>query len=568
MKTDEQLVAEYRTSRSQQAFAEIVARHAGMVLRACVRIVGGVHEAEDVVQAVFLVLAQRPEAVDRCLTGWLHEVARRTACKVVRSRMRRTHHEMAAGQQMATRQFGTAVIETNADVQEELDSALARLPSRLREAVILRYLEGREQEDAARLAGCPRTTLVARSTEGLNRLHRILSRRGVALSVAALAGLLAREATASAVPVAMVSAISSSLAAGVGVAVTPTALLAKSAVQGIFWAKVKACTAAIVAVTTVGTVATVAGHALLVPKPPSWKAVTVERASLTGHTNEIGSLAFSPDSKLLATGSYDGDAKIWDVATATERRHLKGGAGQVHMVTFSPDGQTLAMACRAQTAKLWDVATGQEKTDFKPPFDLGAFVTFSRDGKLLASSTNNNLKLWEMPTGRELATLQGHTDRVNPGSKFSPDGTLLATGSYDTTVRVWDVARRQERFVLRGHTACVPCLSFSPDGKRLASASWDKTVKIWDLTTGTERMTLPGHTAEVASVVFAPDGSFLVSGSFDKTVKIWDAATGQELTTLTGHSNMVWRVAISPDGKTLASASADRTVKLWGPPKR
>src|SRR5262249_49219842 len=128
MKTDEQLVAEYRTSRSQQAFAEIVARHARMVLRACGRLVGRLHEAEDVGQAVFLVLAQRPEAVDRSLTGWLHEVARRTACKVVRARIRRTYHEMAAGQQMAARQTSATVIEAGADVQEELDAALARLP--------------------------------------------------------------------------------------------------------------------------------------------------------------------------------------------------------------------------------------------------------------------------------------------------------------------------------------------------------------------------------------------------------------------------------------------------------
>src|SRR5262249_12869388 len=118
MRTDKQLVAEYRTSRSQQAFAEIVARHAGMVLRSCLRLVGNVHEAEDVVQAVFLVLAQRPEAVDRSLAGWLHEVARRTACKVVRARIRRTQHELAAGKEMASRQTNVAVHEQSLEVQQ------------------------------------------------------------------------------------------------------------------------------------------------------------------------------------------------------------------------------------------------------------------------------------------------------------------------------------------------------------------------------------------------------------------------------------------------------------------
>src|SRR5262245_48114117 len=174
MRTDDQLIAEYRASRSPQAFTEIVHRHAAMVLRTCMRLVGNVHEAEDVLQAVFLVLAQRPETVRGSLGGWLHEVARRTGCKVVRARVRRNRHEAAAAQQTAARQAGVAVVERGPDLQQDLDDALARLPTRLREAVILRYLEGREQEDAARQAGCPRTTLVARSTEGLNRLRTML----------------------------------------------------------------------------------------------------------------------------------------------------------------------------------------------------------------------------------------------------------------------------------------------------------------------------------------------------------------------------------------------------------
>lgn len=563
MRTDEQLVAEYRASRSQQAFAEIVARHAPMVLRTCVRQIGTVHEAEDVVQAVFLVLAQRPQAVDRSLAGWLHEVARRTSCKVLRSRARRARHEMVAAQLNATRQDRAMTVTETLDLQQELDAALARLPGRLREAVILRYLEGREQDEAALLAGCPRTTLVARATEGLDRLRGILTRRGAVVSAAVLTGVLAREAASSAVPVAMLSALSSSLAAGIGATVTPVALLAKSAVKGMFWAKAKMAVAVVATAATVATVtpiivSTASG------KPLDWRTLTTERATLSGHTAEVGSIAFSTDGKLLATGSYDGTAKIWDTASGTERFHLQGDTGKIDQVTFSPNGRRLAMSTRSQSPRLWDTATGKEEAIIKTPVGNGSFVAFAPHRPLLASSTGNDVKLWDLEAGTEVATLRGHTAQVNPGSRFSPDGTLLATGSYDATVRLWDVARRETRFVLRGHTACVPCLSFSPDGKRLASAGWDKTVKLWDVATGTELMTLRGHTAEVGSVAFAPDGRFLASGSWDKTVKLWDATTGQELTTLTGHSAMVWRVAFSPDGKTLASASADRTVKLWG----
>lgn len=564
MMTDEQLVAEYRSSRSQRAFAEIVSRHAPMVLRTCLRHVGTVHEAEDVVQAVFLVLAQRPQAVDRSLAGWLHEVARRTACKVVRSRARRSRHELAAGQQLAARQESVTTVAETAELQQELDAALGRLPGRLREAVILRYLEGREQDEAARLAGCPRTTLVARATEGLDRLRGILTRRGAVVSAGCLAGFLAREAAGSAVPVAMLSALSSSLAAGIGATVTPTALLASSAVKGMFWAKAKIAIAVLATAATVATVAPlVVSTAVRKPEVVDWRSFTAERATLSGHTAEVGSIAFSPDNQLLATGSYDGTAKIWEAGTGNERWHLQSNSGKVDHVTFSPDGKLLAMSTRDQTAKLWDVTTGKP-TNFKPPFGNGSFVSFTRDGQVLASSVGNDVKLWDVTTGGELATLRGHSDRVNPGSKFAPDSTLLATGSYDRTVRLWDVTRRETRTVLRGHTGCVPCLSFAPDGKRLATASWDRTVKLWDVATGTEIMTLRGHSAEVASVAYTPDGRFLASGSWDKTVKLWDAATGHELTTLTGHTGMIWRVVFSPDGKTLASASADRTVKLWG----
>jgi RNA polymerase sigma factor (sigma-70 family) len=351
MMTDEQLVAEYRTSRSQQAFAEIVSRHAGMVLRTCMRLVGNVHEAEDVVQGVFLVLAQRPEAVDRSVAGWLHEVARRTACKVVRARVRRSRHEAEAARRLAARQGSVAVAEIGTEWQQEPDAALARLPHRLREAVILRYLEGREQEDAARQAGCPRTTLVARSTEGLNRLRSTLFRRGVVLGVPVLAGLLAKEAAASAVPVATISAISSSLAAGVGATVTPAALLAKSAVKGMAWAKVQLAASVVVAAVTVGTVTTLGVHALSQPAV-DWRSFTTPRVVLTGHQAEVGTVAFSPDGKLLASGSYDGTAKIWDAATGTERFHLRGGTGKVDRVTFSPDGKLLAMSTRAVYFKL------------------------------------------------------------------------------------------------------------------------------------------------------------------------------------------------------------------------
>jgi WD40 repeat protein len=130
----------------------------------------------------------------------------------------------------------------------------------------------------------------------------------------------------------------------------------------------------------------------------------------------------------------------------------------------------------------------------------------------------------------------------------------------DETIKLWDVGQAVR--TLRGHTDGVRSVAFSPDSRLLASGSWDNTVILWDV----ETRTLRGHTAPVWSVAFSPDGRLLASGSLDNTIKLWDVETGQEVRTLSGHNDWVLSVAFSPDGRLLASASQDGTVRLWGIP--
>ena len=175
-----------------------------------------------------------------------------------------------------------------------------------------------------------------------------------------------------------------------------------------------------------------------------------------------------------------------------------------------------------------------------------------------------SFELFDVATQKNVGTLEGHTAEVTSVA-FSPDGTILASGSEDRTVKLWDVATQKNAGALEGHTAGVTSVAFSPDGTILVSGSWDKTVKLWDVATQKNAGALEGHTAGVISVAFSPDGIILVSGGGDKTVKLWDVATQKNAGTLEGHTAGVTSVAFSPDGAMLASGGGDgdRTVKLW-----
>ncbi|HEV8587834.1 MAG TPA: caspase family protein [Pyrinomonadaceae bacterium] len=187
-------------------------------------------------------------------------------------------------------------------------------------------------------------------------------------------------------------------------------------------------------------------------------------------------------------------------------------------------------------------------------------VAFSPDGKILASGGyDSTVKLWDATADRELRTLSGHTGPVDSVA-FGPDGKILASGSGDTTIKLWDAAKGKELRTLSGHTNAVLSVAFSPDGKILASGGADNTIKLWDVATGRELRTVSDYLG--CSVAFSPDGKIL-AGSEDATIKLWEVTSGTELRSLSGHSSGVNSIAFSPDGKMLASGSDDKTVTLW-----
>ena len=171
-----------------------------------------------------------------------------------------------------------------------------------------------------------------------------------------------------------------------------------------------------------------------------------------------------------------------------------------------------------------------------------------------------------------------HTDSIESVA-FSSDGKLLATGSWDKTAKIWDVATGTCIKTLSGlnqnnpnsHTDSIKSVAFSSDGKLLATGSWDKTAKIWDVSTGTCTKTLSdptnGHKASIYSVAFSPDDQYLATGSWDRTAKIWNATNGEYIKTLSdptnGHKASIYSVAFSPNDQYLATGSRDKTAKIW-----
>ncbi|HUW59072.1 MAG TPA: serine/threonine-protein kinase [Planctomycetota bacterium] len=284
--------------------------------------------------------------------------------------------------------------------------------------------------------------------------------------------------------------------------------------------------------------------------------------TLRGHRGRVLSVAWSPDGKLIASGSYDLSVRIWDAATGKLVRTWQPGH-TVEALDFSPDSKRVVTGGTAPIAAVFDVATGTECIRLAGHKGRVHAAAFSRDGKRIVTGGDDaTIKVWDAATGELIRTMTGHKSVVWSVA-FSRDGKRLVSGGgpSNPSTRIWDVETGEQLLVIR-HPNSVIGVAFSLSGRWvLSNQSYDVTVH--DAMTGAEIAMLRGHRGLVRAVAYNLGGGLIVTGGSDKTVRIWKESTGDEIARLQGHEDGVTSVDFSPDWERVVSGSLDGTVKIW-----
>jgi RNA polymerase sigma factor (sigma-70 family) len=619
---DHLVLRRYLEAGDEQAFAELIRRHGPMVLGVCRSVLAADHDAEDAFQTTFLVLARRAAAIRRHerLSSWLHGVALRLSRRARADAARRRVREL-----QAARQPEQATMEdlTWRELRAVLHEELQRLPERYRSPLVLCYLEGLTQDEAAGQLGLPATTLKGRLTHGRDRLRRRLERRGLAPTVSLFGALLAQELVAAPLPEATVAATARAALAFVsGTTSSPAAALAGSALRTMAVGRVCAvvATVALLASLAAGALAFVpapaeeaAPPAMVEPAAPLPPDVAKQPAALEPpagkakagfdfhgdalppqavmrlgtlrfrHGSAAVTLAADPSGKLLASGGTDGVVRLWDASSGRNLARLPGHEYAI-MAAFSPDGKWLAVT-GAQGVRVWDAA-GRRVAWTSDAVGGAGILAFSPDSKVLTTvSEKTGILCWDPATGRQRQrTIEAPPIHGLYAAAFSADGKRVATAAKEqgnsanrqASFVLWEVATGQPiRHVARAdapqyHTSLFgypQALALSPDGKTLAAPThWSgTTVRLYETDTGRQVHQLRLNPGYPTALAFKPDGKELAAGDSSGEVHLWDLATGVMRLSYRPSRTEVRAVTFMPGGEELATAADDGVIRLWDP---
>jgi WD40 repeat protein len=307
--------------------------------------------------------------------------------------------------------------------------------------------------------------------------------------------------------------------------------------------------------------------------PDSVKLVDV--AQFRGHTGPIDGLAASPDGRRLLSGSCDQTLILWDREKAQPIRRFRHPTGEVTAVAFSPDGRRALSGGEDRIIRLWDLESGETIRQLGGHKERVFSLAFSADGRRAYSTSggfkaggwtngaDSAIRVWDLDTGRQVLTLEGHKGIVWTVA-VSPDGRRLLSAGDDSQAILWNAQTGAKVRGFREHTAPVRCAAFLPDGPRAVSCSDDRTIRLWDVETGQESRRFTGHAYSVGWVAVSPDGRWLLSADYEgRELWLWDVDNGKTIQRINCGNVKPNRGCFTPDGGHAFWTGEDGVVRLY-----
>ena len=297
-----------------------------------------------------------------------------------------------------------------------------------------------------------------------------------------------------------------------------------------------------------------------------WDADSGEFLSaISGHTDGLHSICFSPCGRNILTASWDNTAVVRNFERNEIILSVKNDVERINVAVYLPNGDLVAIGLQSGKIEIHPIENNKSKEEFSGHLNSILSISFTLDSqKFVSTDLTGVIKIWDKSTSQCLFTLfpNGSNSRH---AAYSPDGKILVVTSMDSTISLYETAFFKKIYDLNDHTDAVLCAVFSSDGTKLISGSIDNTAKIWDLAyfhrAGVDLLT--GHRGAINDVIFSPDGKTIATASSDSSIKIWDVKTKEEKYSFVNQDSSVHSISFSPNGSLLASASEDSTVKIW-----